>query len=59
MKGKGAIDCSKVTRWFKKFCTSCKKLNDQASSCKPRTMDSNPVLQAIVISCELHLKSVK
>ena len=32
MKSKGAVDHSPVTRWFKKFCLSCKNLDYQARS---------------------------
>ena len=35
-KGEDALDHSAVKRWFKKFCTSCKNLNDQAKSDGPK-----------------------
>ena len=36
-----------VTRWFKKFCLGCKNLNDPVKLDKPKTVDSETVLQAI------------
>ena len=41
MKGKNVVD----QRWFKKFYSGCKNLDDQASSGKPKTMDSKAMLQ--------------
>ena len=46
-KGEGVLDHSIVTRWSKKFCSGCKNLNDQAKSGRPKTMDSEIMLQAI------------
>ena len=31
-KNKGAVDHCTVTKWFKKFCSSSKNLNDQTTS---------------------------
>ena len=36
-----------VTRWLKKICLSYKNLNDQSRSSRPRTVNSEAVLQAI------------
>ena len=49
-KGEGAVDHSTVTRWFEKCCSGCKNLNKQASSGKPKTMNSEAILQAIEAS---------
>ena len=46
-KDDGAVDYSVVTRWVKKFCTGCKNLNDQARSGRPKTTESEAMLQAI------------
>ena len=46
MKGEGAVDHSTVTRWFKKFCSSCKN-DDQEKAGRPKTIDSKAMLQAI------------
>ena len=32
VKGKRAVNHSTVTRWFKKFCSGCKKIDHQARS---------------------------
>ena len=40
IKGESAVDHNKVTRWFKKFCSGFKNLNNQAT-------DSEVMLQAI------------
>ena len=34
------VDHSTVTRWFKKFCSEYKNLNNQARSVRPKTIDS-------------------
>ena len=39
-KGEGAVDHNTVTRWFKKFCSGCKNLDDQAKSSRAKTVDS-------------------
>ena len=44
---KGAVDASIVTRELKKFRSSYKKMDNQASSCGPKTVDSEGVLKAI------------
>ena len=36
-KVKNVVDNSTVNRWFNKFCSSCKNLDDQARSGKPKT----------------------
>ena len=41
------VELITVTRWFKKFCWGCKNLNSQVRSGKPKTIDSEVVLQAI------------
>ena len=41
------VDHSTVTRWFKKFCSGYKDLNNQCKSGGLKTMDSKAVLQAI------------
>ena len=41
------VDHSTVSRWLKKFCSGCMNLNDQAKSGRPKTMDSESVLQAM------------
>ena len=46
-KGEGAVDHSIVSRWFKKFCSDCKNLNNQTKSGTFKTMDSKTVHQAI------------
>ena len=38
---------STVTRYFKKFCTCCKNLNDQERSGRSKTVDSEAMFQAI------------
>ena len=39
-KGKGTVDQSIVTRWFKKLCSGYKNLNNQARSIMLKIMDS-------------------
>ena len=41
-KGEGTVNHSTVTRWFQNFC-----LEDLVESCRPETMDSKAMLQAI------------
>ena len=50
VKGEGAVDHSKVTRWFKKFCLGCKTLDNSARSDRPKTRVSETVLQAIEVN---------
>ena len=47
-KGEESFDHSQLTRWFNKFCLDCKNLDNQARLDRPRTKDSETVLQAIV-----------
>ena len=44
VKNEGAFDYSTVTRWFKKFCLSCKNFDNQAKSGRPKTVASEAVL---------------
>ena len=46
-KSKGAVDHSRITKWFKKFCSHCKNLDDQVRSGRPTTVDSEVMLQVI------------
>ena len=43
VKGEGTVAYSTVTRRFKKFCSGCKKFDDQARSGRSRTMDSDTI----------------
>ena len=47
MKDEGALTHRTITRWFMKFCTGYKKLDDRAISDKPKTLDFEAMLQAI------------
>ena len=47
VKGEYADDYSIVNKWFKKFCSGCKDLDNQARSAKSKTNDSEAVLLAI------------
>ena len=47
VKNNGAVDQSTVTRWFKKFYSGCKNLDDQERSGKSKIVDSGAMLQAI------------
>ena len=49
-KDEGAIDHSAVTRWFKKFYLGFKNLNNQTRPGRPKSIDSEVVLQAIEIN---------
>ena len=60
VKGEGAGDHSRVTRWFKKFCLGCRNLINQVRSGRPKTMCSNwrvsgelSISQSSII-CHLH-----
>ena len=44
---KNTVDHCTVSRWLKKFCSGCKNLNNLARSGKPKSMDSNAMLQVI------------
>ena len=39
-KGEAEVDLSTVTRWFMKFYSGCKNLDDQARLSRPKTVDS-------------------
>ena len=41
-KTEGKVDYSSVTRWFKKFCSACKNLDDQARSYRSKLLISRP-----------------
>ena len=47
MKGKGADDHNTVTWLFKKFFSDHKNLDNYARSRRPKTVDSEAVLQAM------------
>ena len=47
MKGEDAVEHSRVTRGFMKFCLGFKNLNNQAMSGKSKTMDSEAMFKAI------------
>ena len=55
VKGEGTVDHSTVSRWFKKFCSACKTLDNQAKSDEPKSMDSeaNLAVEIQIISIEL------
>ena len=46
-KTKGAVDRSTVTRWFNKFCSGWKNVDNQARLSRAKTVDSEAVLKAI------------
>ena len=46
-KDEGTVDNSTVTRWFKKFCSGCKNLDDHTNSGKHKTMTSEALIQDI------------
>ena len=51
---------STVIKWFKKFHSGCKNLEDQLKSDKPNTMDSKVVLQTIAVNlASKHLESIR
>ena len=50
LKGEIAIDHSIVHRWFKKFHTDCKDLNNRSRSGRPKTVDSKVMLQAMAVN---------
>ena len=45
-KGEGTIDDSRVTKWFKKFRSGCKNLDDQAMSGRTKTVAFEAVLSS-------------
>ena len=46
-KDEGTADQSTVSRWFKKFHSGCKNINDQAKSGRLRSMDSGAMFLTI------------
>ena len=46
-KGEDTVDYRTVIKWVKKFHSCCKNLENQTRSSRPKTVDSEPVLQAI------------
>ena len=53
VKDEGTVNHSTQKRGYKKSCSACKNLNNQASSALPKTMDSKTVFQAYRISVKL------
>ena len=47
VKGKSTIDHSTVTRWFKRFCSESKSLNNLAKTGKPKIVDLEATFQVI------------
>ena len=47
VKGERADYHWTVTKWFMKFCLGCKDLDNQARSARPKTEDSETMLQDI------------
>ena len=45
-KGRSAVGHSTVTKWLKKFYSSCKNIDDQASSVRFTSVNSAAVIQA-------------
>ena len=45
MKGEGTVDHSAIIRWFKKSCSGYKMLNNQERLGRPKTIDSEAMLQ--------------
>ena len=45
---KGTVDYWRVTRYFEKFCSGYKNMDDQRKSGRPKTVDSKTMLQARV-----------
>ena len=58
-KGEGTVDHTTITRWFKKFCSGCKNLDDQTRSGRPKTVDSEAMLQAIEVIPTSNTQSIK
>ena len=50
VKGEGTVDNSTVTKSFKKFLHGYKYFDDQIRSGRPKTVDSDAVLQAIKVN---------
>ena len=56
MKGEGTVDRNTVTRRFKKFCSGCKNLDNQARSSWPKTGGSaltHPMSSTLRVSGEM------
>ena len=47
MKNEGKVDHNTVTRWLKKFHSSCKNVHDQGRLGRSKTVDSKVVFQNI------------
>ena len=47
VKSERVVEHRTVTSWFKKFCSSCKNLDNQAKPSRPKTVDFEAVLQAM------------
>ena len=47
-RDEGAVDCWTVIRWFKKFRSGCKKVNDRVRSSRYKTVDFEAVFKAIL-----------
>ena len=48
MKDESTVEHSTISKWFKKFCSGYKNIDNQAYLGKPKTLDSEAMLQAIV-----------
>ena len=46
-KTEGTVYHNTVTRWCKKFCLSCKHLDDQARSLRPKTVDFETMFETV------------
>ena len=51
-KDEGVDDESTITRCFKKFHSSCKNLDDQETSSRPKCVDFKAVLRAVEANSE-------
>ena len=47
VKGESTADHSTETRWLKKFCSSCKNLDDHSKSGRLKNVDSEAMIQTI------------
>ena len=47
VKGESTVAHSTVTRWFKKFCSSYKNLDNETRSGKPKNVDSKAMFLAM------------
>ena len=50
VKSENEVDHSTVTRWFKKFHIACRDIDNQARPGRPKSVDSEAMLQAIDIN---------